>query len=80
MNDETITMNYLSLNNPHMQDLYKYIEQMVDCNTKIYSFLKLDISNKGRYDKICDLLYVLLVYITGYDADGEISISLNVDE
>lgn len=80
LNDETITTNYLSLNNPHMQDLYKYIEQMVDCNTKIYSFLKLDISNKGRYDKICDLLYVLLVYITGYDADGEISISLNVDE
>ena len=78
--DKTITNNYLSLNNPKMQELYKYLELMADSNTKIYSFLKLDITSKGIYDKICDLLYVLLVYVTGFNSEGEIRISLNLQE
>ncbi|WP_276948359.1 DUF2357 domain-containing protein [Acetatifactor muris] len=74
-NDPVINRNYLSLNNRKMQELYRYIETMIDSQTVIYSFLKLEISNKGPYSQICDLLYVLLVYITGQDAEGEIKIS-----
>lgn len=79
LGDETITTNYLSLNNLYMQSLYKNIEIMIDKNIHLHSFLKLDISNKGMYEKVSNLLYVLLVYITGYDADGEINISLDID-
>ena len=63
-----------------MQELYKYLEVMVDNNTKIFSFLKLEITSKGAYEKISDLLYVLLVYVTGYNTEGEIRISLNIDD
>jgi hypothetical protein len=80
LNDPMITNNYLSLNNLKIQELYKYIEIMVDNNTKIYSFLKLEITSKGIYEKISDLLYVLLVYITGNNIEGEIRISLNMDD
>lgn len=71
---------YLSLNNIKMQELYRYLETMVDNNTKIFSFLNLDIASKGRYEKICDLLYVVLVYVTGNNTEGEIKISLNIDD
>ena len=71
---------YLSLNNIKMQELYRYLETMVDNNTKIFSFLNLDIASKGRYEKICDLLYVVLVYVTGKNTEGEIKISLNIDD
>lgn len=80
LNDKIITDKYLSLNNPKMRELYKYLEMMADNNTKIFSFLKLEITSKGGYDKICDLLYVLFVYVTGYNIDGEIRISLNIEE
>ena len=75
-----ITDNYLSLNNIKMQELYRYLEAMVDNDTKIISFLNLDIASKGRYEKICDLLYVVLVYVTGNNTEGEIKISLNIDD
>lgn len=80
LNDEMITNKYLSLNNLKMQELYKYLERMVDNNTKIFSFLKLEITSKGIYEEVCDLLYVLLVYVTGYNTEGEIRISLNIDD
>mgnify|MGYP005760861407 CR=1 FL=1 len=80
LKDETITNKYLSLNNPKMQELYKYLEIMADNNTRIYSFLKLEITSKGVYEKICDLLYVLFVYVTGNNTEGEIRISLNIDD
>ncbi|BCJ97585.1 hypothetical protein bsdcttw_06260 [Anaerocolumna chitinilytica] len=80
LNDSMITDKYLSLNNPKMQELYKYLERMSDNNTKIYSFLKLEITSKGIYEKLCDLLYVLFVYVTGNNTEGEIRISLNIDE
>ena len=80
LNDSRITDKYLSLNNPKMQELYKYLEVMADNNTKIYSFLKLEITSKSNYDNICDLLYVLFVYVTGNNTEGEIRISLNIDD
>lgn len=80
LNDTIITDKYLSLNNPKMQELYKYLEMMVDNNTNIFSFLKLEITSKGGYAKISDLLYVLFVYVTGYNTEGEIRISLNIDD
>lgn len=80
LNDATITDKYLSLNNPEMKKLYKYLEMMADNNTRIFSFLKLEITSKGSYNKICDLLYALFVYVTGYNTEGEIRISLNIDE
>lgn len=46
----------------------------------VFSFLKLDITSKGKDNKICDLLYALLVYVTGYNAEDEIRISLNLEE
>lgn len=80
LNDSMITNEYLSLNNTKMQELYKYLEFMADNNFKIHSFLKLEITSKGVYDEICDLLYVLLVYVTGSNIEGEIRISLNIEE
>lgn len=80
LNDSMITDKYLSLNNSKMQELYKYLEVMADNNTKIFSFLKLEITSKGIYKKICDLLYVLFVYVTGNNTEGEIRISLNIDD
>ncbi|WP_300276163.1 DUF2357 domain-containing protein [Peptacetobacter sp.] len=77
--DEIIS-KYLSLNNPKMQELYKYLEIIVDNNINLFSFLKIDIPSKGDYENICDLVYVVLVYLTGYSTDGEIKISLNTDE
>lgn len=80
LHDSMLTDKYLSLNNPKMQELYKYLEVMADNNTKIFSFLKLEITSKGIYEKICDLLYVLFVYVTGNNTEGEIRISLNIDD
>lgn len=80
LNDSMITDKYLSLNNPKMQELYKHLEVMADNNTKIFSFLKLEFTSKGIYEKICDLLYVLFVYVTGNNTEGEIRISLNIDD
>lgn len=80
LNDTMINEKYLSLNNFKMRELYKYLEIMADNNTKIHSFLKLEISTKGIYERLCDLLYVLFVYVTGNNTEGEIQISLNIDE
>ena len=70
----------MSLNNPKIQQLYKYLEDMVDSNIRVFSFLKIEITSKGGYENICDLLYVLLVYITGNNIDGEIRISVDLDD
>lgn len=81
LNNDMINSNYLSLNNNKMRKLYKYIELMIDNNIYIKSFLKLEIASKGMYENICDLLYVLLVYVTGHNTEGEIRISgINTDE
>jgi len=79
LNDSKIIDRYLSLNNPQMHELYAYLELMVKNNIKIHSFLRLEITSKGRYNNICDLLYVMLVYVTGSDTEGEIRISIDLD-
>ena len=63
-----------------MQELYKYLEILADYNIKIPSFLKLNISSKGIYADMSDLLYLLFVYVTGSNIEDEIKISLNIDE
>lgn len=78
-----IELNYkLSLNNPKIQILYEYIEKIIDKvkNNKlgIISFLKLEISDKAQYKDIPDLLYAMLVYITG--DTGSSNIKINIDE
>ena len=80
LKDQTITDKYLSLNNVKMQELYKYLEILADYNIKIPSFLKLNISSKGIYADMSDLLYLLFVYVTGSNIEDEIKISLNIDE
>ena len=79
LNDSKIIDRYLSLNSPEMRELYFYLELMVKNDIKIHSFLKLEISSKGIYNEICDLLYVMLVYVTGNDTEGEIRISIDLD-
>ena len=69
-------LNYrLSMNNPLVRELYNLIEQIIDRKIDIYSFLKLDVQNKGVYDAVPDLLYALLVFISGEKGAGDIKIS-----
>lgn len=69
-------LNYrLSMNNPLVRELYDLIEQIIDRKIEIYSFLDLDVQNKGIYDAVPDLLYALLVYISGEKGAGDIKIS-----
>lgn len=78
--NETLNKKYLSLNNAKLLNLYRYLEIIIGNNTKLYSFLKLEITNKGGYDFIPDFMYALLVYISGYNTDSEIKISgINTD-
>jgi len=75
LQEEVIDKNYLSLNNKSVRDLYKYLEEMIDLDICLRSFLKFEVTNKGIYEDIPDLIYILLVYITGKSAEGEIHIS-----
>lgn len=71
----------LSLNNPLMQELYGMTEMVIERNIEIKSFLKLEIKNKGVFENIPDLLYAVLVYITGESGAGDIRISgLELDD
>ena len=65
----------LSLNNWLVQVLYETVERIVDKKIEIKSFLKLEISNKGVYEQIPDLLYAILLYLTGERGAGDIRIS-----
>lgn len=76
---------YLSRNEPIIQELYRSIEVIVDAvidgSLEIRSFLKLDIPDKGIYRNVPDLLYALLVYVTGDDGAGDIRITgLSLDD
>lgn len=78
LNNEDLNKKYLSLNNANLMSLYRYLEIMVFNDTRIYSFLKLEITNKA-YD-IPDFMYALLVYISSYNSASEIKISgINTD-
>lgn len=79
-NDDNID-HKLSLNNPKVQNLYGYIEKIIENNIDIRSFLRLEVADKGIYEDIPDLLYAMLVYITGQQGGGEIRISgISIDD
>lgn len=76
---------YLSRNNPIIQELYDTLEVLVDAvidgNLMICSYLRLDIPDKGIYQNVPDLLYALLMYVTGDDSAGDIRIAgLSLDD
>lgn len=76
---------YLSRNEPIVQELYRLLEVIVDAiidgSLEIRSFLRLDIPDKGIYWDVPDLLYALLVYVTGDDGAGDIRITgLSLDD
>ena len=75
LKEEVIDKNYLSLNNKSVRDLYKYLEEIINLDICLRSFLKFEVTNKGAYEDIPDFMYILLVYITGKSAEGEIHIS-----
>lgn len=71
-----LDLNYrLSMNNPLVRELYDLIEQIIDRKIKINSFLDLDVQNKGVYDTVPDLLYALLIFISGEKGAENIKIS-----
>lgn len=79
LGDEGVN-RYLSRNNPIVEELYRTLESLVDAvvdgTLEIRSFLKLDISGKKElYQDMPDLLYALLVYVTGDDGAGDIKIT-----
>ncbi|WP_406042444.1 DUF2357 domain-containing protein [Succinimonas sp.] len=76
---------FLSRNNPVIQELYRSLEIIVDAiidgSLKIRSYLRLDIPNKGTYKDVPNLLYALLVYVTGDDTASDIMITgLSLDD
>lgn len=84
LGDESLN-RYLSYNEPIVQKLYRLLEVMVDAiidgSLEIRSFLRLDILDKGIYRNVPDLLYALLVYVTGDDGAGDIRIAgLSLDD
>lgn len=71
-------MKILSQNNRNVQRLYEYLEKIIDMARdiiiEIKCLLNLEIADKGIYDSIPNLLYALLVYITGNTEAGDIRI------
>lgn len=70
----------ISLNNHNVQKLYSCIEDIIkltqESGLKVKSFLKLEITDK---DELCkdmpDILYAMLVYVTGEKGASDIKIS-----
>ena len=77
--DDHDVMRFLSQNNPIVQKLYDYIEILIDKEKEkcfdIKCLLELEFSNKGIYEDIPNLLYALLICITGDAEAGDIIIS-----
>ena len=71
----------LSLNNKYVKKLYKYVEELIENKIEIHSFLSLEIKNKGVYVEVPNILYALLLYITGAEGAGDIKIAgLSLDD
>lgn len=71
----------LSLNNKYVKKLYKYVESLIENKIEIHSFLSLEIKNKGVYEDVPDILYALLLFITGAEGAGDIRIAgLSLDD
>ena len=57
------------------------MDAIIDGSLEIRSFLRLDVPDKGIYRDVPDLLYALLVYVTGDDGAGDIRITgLSLDD
>ena len=71
-------MRALSQSNRNVQRLYEYLERVIDMARdniiEIKCLLNLEIADKGIYESIPNLLYALLVYITGNTEVGDIRI------
>lgn len=71
----------LSLNNKYVKKLYKYVETLIENKIEIRSFLSLDIKNKGVFEDVPNILYALLLFITGAEGAGDIKITgLSLDD
>lgn len=71
----------LSLNNKYVKKLYKYVEELIENKIEIHSFLSLEIENKGVYEEVPNILYAILLYITGAEGAGDIKIAgLSLDD
>ena len=71
----------LSLNNRYVKKLYKYVETLIENKIEIHSFLSLEIKNKGVYEDVPNILYALLLFITGAEGAGDIRIAgLSLDD
>ena len=78
--DDAIDLE-LSLNNRRVRKLYDVVQMMIDKKMEIRSFLKLDISEKGIYEDIPDILLAMLMYITGEKGTSDIRIAgLDLDD
>ena len=54
---------------------------IIENKIEIRSFLSLEIKNKGVYEDIPNILYALLLYITGAEGAGDIKIAgLSLDD
>lgn len=72
--DSRIRWN-LSMNSATVQKLYGWVERAIDDGIQVHTFLKLTIANKRQYESVPDLLYALLIYLTGREEDESIKIS-----
>lgn len=71
----------LSLNNKKVKKLYKYVESLIENKIEIHSFLSLEIKTKGVYEDVPNILYALLLFITGAEGAGDIKIAgLSLDD
>lgn len=77
LNNEKINRK-LSLNNKIMVQLYYFLEKLADKKIDLKSYLKLNITSKGKYNEMPDLLYALFIFLTGEENENEIKI-LGID-
>ena len=72
----------LSMNDEAVRRLYGLVERAIEDQIPVRTFLNLSISDKKKqYEHIPDLLYALLVYITGREEGDTIQISgIDFDE
>ena len=74
LNDPEIN-DYLSLNNPIIEKLYHCIEVLYELKIPIRTFLSFQVNEDIPYEDMPDIIYTIIVCITGESGDGEIIIS-----
>ena len=57
------------------------VNSLIENKIEIHSFLSLEIKNKGVYEDVPNILYALLLFITGAEGAGDIKIAgLSLDD